>query len=86
MPFDNKYGRVSIEFGDIPEDEPVVIFRARDVNLPKLLMYYHLFCVKVGSPRQHLDLIMDSLEKIQTWQSENSHLVKIPRSNGFKVR
>lgn len=69
MAIDAKYGRVTVEHGDIGEGEPVVVFRGRDVLLPKVLMYYHLFCMKAGSPRRHLDLILESLERVRAWQS-----------------
>lgn len=38
MAIDLKYGRVTLENADIGEDEPVVVFRARDALLPKVLM------------------------------------------------
>jgi hypothetical protein len=37
MAVDKKYGRVTLENGSIGEDEPVVVFRAQDVVLPRLL-------------------------------------------------
>lgn len=80
MAIDNKYGRVTVENGDIGEDEPVVVFRAQDALLPKVLMYYHLFCLKFHSPRKHLDLIVDSLRKVEKWQLENPDKVQVPRS------
>lgn len=84
MPIDNKYGRVTLERGDIPDDEPVFIFRGRDNQLPKVLAYYHLFCLKAGSPRKHLDLIMDSLTKIKHWQeNEGSLRTQLPDSQNF---
>ena len=87
MAIDNKYGRVTLEHSDIGEDEPVVVFRARDMHLPKLLMYYHLFCLKTSrTPRLHLDLILDSLEKIQAWQDEHPLEVRHPSSSGYKRR
>lgn len=78
MAIDNKYGRVTLQHGDIGADEPVVVFRAKDVLLPKVLMYYHLFCMKVGSPKRHLDLIFDTLAKVEQWQEE--HVPKVPDS------
>jgi len=71
MAIDHKYGRVTLEHGSIGEDEPVVVFRAKDKLLPKLLAYYHLFCLKAGSPKRHLDLILESREKVQIWQDAN---------------
>ncbi len=81
MAIDNKYGRITLEHGDIGEDEPVVVFRAQDQLLPKLLAYYHLFCLRVGSPRKHLDLILDSRDQIEDWQTRN--ITQIPRSDSY---
>ena len=82
MAEDLKYGKVTLERGNIPDDEPVIVFRARDKVVPKLLAYYHLFCVKAGSPDKHLNLIMQRLREIEKWQSENE--TKIPSSDSFK--
>lgn len=71
MAIDAKYGRVTLEHGTIGEDEPVVVFRAQDVLLPKTLMYYHLFCLKAGSPKRHLDAIINALGKVTLWQDDN---------------
>jgi hypothetical protein len=66
MAIDRKYGRVTLEHGaHIPDDEPVVVFRARDKLLPKVLAYYRLFCWKAGSPRRHLELIDGSMEAVE---------------------
>jgi hypothetical protein len=78
MAIDNKYGRVTLEHGTIGEDEPVVVFRATDKLLPKLLAYYHLFCLKAGSPTRHLNLILDSRQKVMEWQRENP--TRVPNS------
>lgn len=73
MPIDLKYGRVTLEHGTtIGEDEPVIVFRATDAIVPKLLAYYHLFCLKEGSPKRHLDLILESRDRIIQWQRRNS--------------
>lgn len=83
MAFDGKYGRVTTEFGDIGEDEPVVVFRAQDPLLPKVLMYYHLFCLKAGSPRKHLSIILDTIERVRQWQASGLNYVKpFPNSLG----
>jgi hypothetical protein len=78
MAVDAKYGRVTIEHGSIGEDEPVVVFRAQDALLPKVLAYYFLFCLKAGSPRRHLDMILDARERIERWQA--GHPTKTPTS------
>jgi len=82
MALDNKYGKVTLEHGDIGEDEPVVVFRASDTLLPRVLAYYHLFCMKLDSPKRHLDLIFDSREKVLKWQEENGS--RVPTSENSK--
>jgi hypothetical protein len=76
MPIDRKYGRVALEHGaHIPDDEPVVVFRANDKLLPKVLAYYRLFCWKAGSPSRHLRLIDGSLEAVERYQQEHAPVV-----------
>lgn len=85
MAIDGKYGRVILEHGNIGEDEPVVVFRAQDALLPKLLAYYHLFCLKAGSPKRHLDLILKTRETVMNWQNEGSPLrVRVPTSENSR--
>jgi hypothetical protein len=81
---DKKYGRVTIERGDVGEDEPVVIFRGKDVSLPKLLGLYWNMCEKIGSPKHHLDLINQRIDEICEWQDAHPELVHIPNSDGFE--
>jgi hypothetical protein len=71
MAIDNKYGRVILERSTIGEKEPVVVFRAQDKLLPKVLDIYRFLCEIAGSPPRHLELISDSAEKIRAWQQEN---------------
>jgi hypothetical protein len=84
MGYDRKYGKVTTEHGNIGEDEPVVVFRAQDKLLPKVLAYYHLFCVKEGSPRRHLDIIMNTRAKVVEWQK--LHYSQVPTSETSKDR
>ena len=81
MARDLKYGKFTTEFGTIGEDEPVFVFRARDKLLPKVLAYYHLFCMKEGSGRDHLSLILDAKSLVDHWQRE--HETKRPDSVSF---
>lgn len=78
MGYDTKYGLVTIERGNIAVDEPVVVFRAQDQLLPKMMRIYQILCEVAGSPQKHLDLIHESNEKIKEWQA--SHTTKIPDS------
>lgn len=78
MAIDPKYGRVTLEHGNIGDDEIVVVFRAKDKILPKLLSYYHLFCLKEGSPRRHLDMVLNAKDAVDSWQKLNE--TKVPDS------
>lgn len=82
MAIDGKYGKVTLEHGDIGEDEPVVVFRAKDVLLPKVLAYYTALCLKAGSPRRHIDIIFSSYDNVKKWQDE--HGSRIPSSENSK--
>lgn len=79
MGISNKYGRVTTERGSIGDDEPVVVFRAKDALLTGLLREYYKRCQRAGSPQKHLDLIASTSEIIKTWQEE--HFTKVPTSD-----
>jgi hypothetical protein len=85
MPIDNKYGRVTLENQrNIGDDEPVVVFRAQDRLLPKLLKVYRYFCELAGSPQRHLAAIDEAAAVIKAWQAENP--TRTPSSDGLKER
>ena len=84
MPHDNKYGHVQIEHGShIPDDEPGVWFRAKDVLTPAVLEHYLWLCHKAGSPQRHLDMVEKAIALIKNWQL--THLVKVPDSESSKA-
>lgn len=80
MGFDRKYGRVTTEYGDIPEDEPVVVFRGHDPALVPMLDAYLTLCAGLGSPERHLNIIQNSREEIRVWQQANPDRMKVPDS------
>lgn len=82
MAIDGKYGRVTLENSTIGEDEPVVVFRAQDKLLPRVLDIYRFLCEIAGSPQHHLDLIAESAAKVRGWQQENR--TQTPRSDQLK--
>lgn len=83
MGFDGKYGRVTTEFGDIPDTEPVVVFRSQDKLLPYVLRAYAELAEQHGSPQKHLDLIEGAIERVRAWQAEN--FTKVPTSERHDV-
>jgi hypothetical protein len=80
MGFDPKYGTVTTEHGDIPADEPVIVFRARDLTTAKLLSCYLMLCARAGSPDRHLSLIISTLRTFTDWQQANPDKVRTPDS------
>ena len=82
MAIDNKYGRVTLENGTVGADEPVVVFRAQDSLLPKVLDIYAFMCEIAGSPKRHLDLIRKTSLDIKGWQAQNR--TKTPSSDSLE--
>lgn len=84
MGHDRKYGKVTTEFGNIPDDEPVVLFRSKDMTLLQLMWRYYTLCENAGSPQRHLDIIKNSINEISLWQTENG--TRVPTSESSKDR
>lgn len=80
MGYDGKYGTVTTEFGDIPDDEPVIVFRARDKITLSLIKWYRYRCVQSGSPDRHLGIIDATAERFRNWQEANPGKVRYPDS------
>lgn len=81
MAIDPKYGRVTLEHGTIGEDEVVVVFRATDEHLPRVLTNYLHLCSST-SPQRHLDLILSTLDTVTAWQKKNE--TRTPTSEGSR--
>lgn len=77
---DGKYGTVTTEHGDIPGDEPVIVFRARDRLTPPLLSHYYEMCKATGSPPRHLEMIQGAYKQFVQWQEEHPDEVRQPDS------
>ena len=80
MGTDRKYGRVTTEHGDISDDEPVMVFRARDKLLAPLISEYYNRCKEAGSPQRHLMLIEQNYTLVADWQEANPDKLKTPDS------
>ncbi len=78
MAIDRKYGHVTLERGTIDDDEPVVVFRARDQFLPDVLALYYEMCRNAGSPERHLEGIAITRDDVVEWQE--THQTQVPRS------
>jgi hypothetical protein len=73
-----KYGRVSTERKDIPDDEPVFVIRARDVTAVPAIRAYAQACAGAGAAPAHLDGVHAAARAAYAWQQENPGLVKLP--------
>lgn len=80
MGYDSKYGKVTTEHGDIPDDEPVIVFRAQDKLSTDVLTAYYWLCEENGSPERHLKLIKATQAQFGAWQEAHKQQVKIPDS------
>lgn len=83
MAVDKKYGRVTLEHGNIGENEPVIVFRAQDKLLPQVLAHYHMLCMHAGSPMRHLRLVAERFHEIKAWQS--LYDTKVPDSESSRA-
>lgn len=86
MAYDRKYGRVTTQFGDIGEDEPVIVFRARDSLVPEMLKLYGALCRGAGSPERHVKIVENTRDAVMRWQSINAPQVRVPSSTGSEER
>lgn len=82
MAIDPKYGKITLEHGSIGEDEPVVVFRAKDKLLPQLLAQYEWLCSQAGTTERHLQLIAEAKQKVIDWQKVNP--TKVPDSENSR--
>lgn len=60
----------------IPDDEPLILFRAQDKLLTALLEYYNELCQQAGSPEEQLERVRERVELIREWQER--HSTKVP--------
>jgi hypothetical protein len=80
MGYDGKYGKVATEHGDIPDDEPVIVFRAQDRLSVSVLRAYFELCRVAGSPQRHLSLVSGTIRRFTDWQEAHPGQLKVPDS------
>lgn len=85
MGYDGKYGRITTERLEIPDDEPVFLFRARDKFLPDVLAAYILLSGDGGSPQFHTDIVQAARERILKWQEDHPDRVRTPDSRRLRA-
>lgn len=83
MAIDGKYGRVTTEHGNIGDDEPVIVFRARDLLAPEVIAHYHGQCLRAGSPMRHLRLVAEAYNRFVEWQNRSGD-AQVPDSESSR--
>jgi hypothetical protein len=78
MGYDGKYGRVTTERKDIPDDEPVIVLRAQDMHAIAALSVYWQACADGGADDEHLKAITETHRRFSLWQQQNPGKVKGP--------
>jgi hypothetical protein len=58
----------------IPDDEPVIIFRARDVHTISVLRHYQA----LANEPHHIRAIQDRIDEFAAYQEANPHMLKEP--------
>lgn len=64
----------------VPEDEPLVLFRAKDNLLVPLLEHYKQMCINAGSYPKHVELLELRIQDIKKWQAQNPERLNVPGS------
>ena len=73
----NKYGRVTSEFKEFGEEEPLFVLRAQDRLAPLAVDVYAALLRAAGLDNQADDVEIVATE-MQTWQTLNADRVKLP--------
>lgn len=71
MAVDERYGRVTLEHGNVGEDEPVYVLRANDRLAPTVLRHYLALGARSGYSHDHRVTTLAAIEKIERWQAQN---------------
>ena len=78
MAIAGKYGRITTECGDIPEDEPVFLLRARDRQAIYAIAAYSRHCSQRNSPLAHLNDLARVIGVFADWQEANPERMRVP--------
>ena len=86
MGYDGKYGQVTTERKEIPEDEPVIVLRAQDRYMLAALRSYWQACTEGGAGEEHLAAVAETRERVIRWQRANPGKVKVPDTQPGEYR
>lgn len=70
MAIDQKYGKVSFEFGNVGEDEPVFVIRGRDILGIAALNAYRDIATMHKCPTSLFDSVHDAIDAFAEWPGE----------------
>ena len=70
-PSDGKYVKIITERGNFEDNEPIFIFRGRDMFTPQVLKFYAMLCKDEGATAEHIAAIKKHRKNIEAWQLEN---------------
>ena len=62
----------------VPDDEPLILFRAQDRLLPELLDLYVQLRQQAGSSAEGIAALQKHVDKIKRWQRQNPDRTRIP--------
>lgn len=83
----SKYGRVTTEFGDIGDDEPVFLIRGRDLIAPRIIDEYARQASFHSSPDRHVTTAREEARRVEQWQADNSHVApRVAMSESYFAR
>ena len=75
---DPKYIVYEIPGDEIPEDEPLLLFRARNKFALDILRIYKRMCIADGCALEHIEKIDNRIEAFQNFAIEHAERVKQP--------
>jgi hypothetical protein len=70
--------KYDLSVSEIPEGEPVMLFRAKDRAFPAVLEAYAVICEAIGSPTGHVEHVRAIRTNVIAWQARNRDKVKAP--------
>ncbi len=76
MAREGKYGEIFATNKTFHKDEPVFLLRGTDPLAFTTIMLYHALARVAGCSQGFLDEILTHAGNMETWQHENTHLVK----------
>jgi hypothetical protein len=76
---DGKYtGTIRKADGTVVPNDEWIVFRAKDLAVPAVLLAYYDECARRGSPESHLKGVMDLYERVDRWQMGHPDQCKVP--------